>query len=161
MGSDQPTENATPAAVEQGLNFLLTRIGSWTNARWDQHLRERMGDEHAETVIRWLAERGIRPHIPERAWRPSLAGVDQTTRVCPPAWAELEANVNGRTVFGQRGVRDPSAPCEAFDPVDGIDWLGMRLTAPGDGACRTDGHYLCLGCREIGREAIEWRTDAA
>ncbi len=47
------------------LNFLLTRIGSWTHARWDQHLRERFGDEHTETVIRWLAERGIRPYIPK------------------------------------------------------------------------------------------------
>lgn len=57
--------DATPPAVAQGLVFLLTRIGSWTNARWDQHLRERLGDEHAETVIRWLAEHDIRPHIPE------------------------------------------------------------------------------------------------
>jgi hypothetical protein len=56
---------AAPPEVSLGLVFLLTHIGSWTNARWDQHLRERLGDGYAASVIRWLAERGIRPHIPE------------------------------------------------------------------------------------------------
>lgn len=56
---------ATPPEVWQGLEFLLTRIGSWSNARWDQHLRERLGDEHAESIIRWLAARSIRPYIVE------------------------------------------------------------------------------------------------
>lgn len=30
---------------------LLERIGSWTDARWDQHLRQDVGDEHADVVI--------------------------------------------------------------------------------------------------------------
>lgn len=59
----------------------------------------------------------------------------------PPAWYELAENVNGRSVFGQRGVRDPDGKCEGFDPVEGIDWLGMRITAPGNGRCDSDGHY--------------------
>lgn len=59
----------TPAAVVQGLQFLLTRIGSWTESRWDQHLRYQIGDEHAETVIAWLAERGVLPHIPDGSGR--------------------------------------------------------------------------------------------
>lgn len=44
-----------PAAVDgeaaEALRFLLTRIGSWTNARWDQHLRYEFGDERAERMI--------------------------------------------------------------------------------------------------------------
>lgn len=42
---EQPTE------MWRMLDFLLTRIGSWTNARWDQHLRYEYGDEKAGPVI--------------------------------------------------------------------------------------------------------------
>lgn len=45
---------ATPASVERGLAFLLTRIGSWTNARFDQHLRDELGDEATDEVMAWL-----------------------------------------------------------------------------------------------------------
>lgn len=48
-----------PEAAKQGLVFLLTRIGSWTSARWDQHLRERYGDKHADEIIEWLNEHEI------------------------------------------------------------------------------------------------------
>lgn len=65
------------------------------------------------------------------------------------SWGELVHAVNGREVFGMRGVRDPDARCEHFDPMPNIDWLGMRQTAPGDGTCIPDGHYLCKGCREL------------
>jgi hypothetical protein len=54
-----------PSAVSRGLTFLLTRTGSWTSARWDQHLRDHLGDAPTEEVIRWLAERGILPYIAE------------------------------------------------------------------------------------------------
>lgn len=37
--------------VETALAFLLTRIGSWTNARWDQHLRYEFGDTLANQMI--------------------------------------------------------------------------------------------------------------
>lgn len=66
-----------------------------------------------------------------------------------PGWELLVAQVNGRGEFGMRGVRDPEAPCEAFDPVENIDWIGVRITAPGSGGCDSDGHYLCMGCREL------------
>lgn len=33
------------------LDWLLTQIGSWTNARWDQHLRHRFGDVRADEII--------------------------------------------------------------------------------------------------------------
>lgn len=36
------------------LALLLLRIGSWTNARYDQHLRFEFGDENAEKFLRWL-----------------------------------------------------------------------------------------------------------
>lgn len=38
-------------AVEAGLAFLLTRIGSWSYARWDQWLRHEFGDEAADRMI--------------------------------------------------------------------------------------------------------------
>jgi len=48
-----------PAAVDEdaaeALRFLLTRIGSWTNARWDQHLRHEFGDDRAGRMIAALA----------------------------------------------------------------------------------------------------------
>lgn len=39
------------------LRFLLTRIGSWTNARWDQWLRDEFGDERANYMIAELDRR--------------------------------------------------------------------------------------------------------
>lgn len=36
------------------LGFLLLRIGGWTQARWDQHLRYEFGDDVAGPVIVWL-----------------------------------------------------------------------------------------------------------
>lgn len=48
-----------PAGVDEdaaeALRFLLTRIGSWTNARWDQHLRHEFGDDRAGRMITALA----------------------------------------------------------------------------------------------------------
>lgn len=45
------------------------------------------------------------------------------------------------TVFdpgcGVKGIRDSDNPCEAFDP--GIP----------NGMCQTDGHYICIECREL------------
>lgn len=74
----------------------------------------------------------------------------------PPVWQALVHAIHGRPVFGQRGVRDPDSPCEEFDPVEGIDMLGLRITAPLDGDCWTDGHYLCGGCRHLSRNSA-WR----
>jgi hypothetical protein len=70
-------------------------------------------------------------------------------RDLPLDWQVLVASVNGRVLFGMAGVRDPESPCEEFDPVDDIDWLGLQLTAAGDGDCQSDGHYLCLGCTHL------------
>ncbi len=66
IGPDGPAEaEAHYAALEEqehnefqaakpALQFLLTRIGSWTDARWDQHLRHEFGDEKADKAIRWI-----------------------------------------------------------------------------------------------------------
>lgn len=43
--------HASGRNIETALTFLLTRIGSWTNSRWDQHLRAEFGDEFAGPVI--------------------------------------------------------------------------------------------------------------
>jgi hypothetical protein len=65
-----------------------------------------------------------------------------------PTWLELVAHVNGRTVFGQAGVRDPDHLCDAYDPTADADYLG-GVTAPGTGSCESDGHYLCGGCHHL------------
>lgn len=78
----------------------------------------------------------------------------------PATWLELEARVNERTMFGQPGVRDPEAPCEVFDPVEDIDWLGLRVAAPGDGDCDSDGHYLCYGCAHLSARRRAELTDS-
>ena len=36
---------------EIALRFLLTRIGNWTESRWDQWLRDEFGDERADYMI--------------------------------------------------------------------------------------------------------------
>lgn len=51
-------------------------------------------------------------------------------------WAALVDEVNGRVRFGAAGVRDPDAPCSAFDPGE---------PEPGSD-CHTDGHYMCDEC---------------
>lgn len=58
-------------------------------------------------------------------------------------WAELVENVNGRTMFGQVGVRDPENPCDEFD--------GKGYN--GKGQCPSDGHYLCTECSHLSPEA--------
>lgn len=77
----------------------------------------------------------------------------------PLSWRELEAQVNGRQLFGMAGVRDPDGPCDVFAPVEGIDWLGVRVTARGNGDCDGDGHYLCLGCERVSAARIRLATD--
>jgi hypothetical protein len=64
----------------------------------------------------------------------------------PPAWAELAAHVNGRTEFGMKGVRDPDAVCDEFEPGES-----------GRGHCDTDGHYMCKECEHMSRHAVLYR----
>jgi hypothetical protein len=52
---------SVPPEVVELLCFLLTRIGSWTSARWDQHARYEKGDEAADMLIAWLKSHGIDP----------------------------------------------------------------------------------------------------
>lgn len=64
-------------------------------------------------------------------------------------WNQLVAAVNGRSILGSPGVRDPDAPCSAFHPGEPLE----------DGDCDTDGHYLCRECRHISLVAIRRRND--
>jgi hypothetical protein len=80
-------------------------------------------------------------------------------RTALDAWADLEAAINGRVVFGAAGVRDPEARCAEFAPVEQIDWLGRYVTAPGTGDCRSDGHYLCLGCQHLSGQSRFFHED--
>ena len=42
-------------SAHDDLRWILDRIGSWTNARWDQHLRSEFGDERANAVMEMVA----------------------------------------------------------------------------------------------------------
>lgn len=48
--------------TQDALGMLLTRIGSWTNARWDQHVRNEFDDETADIIIREIAMIATLPH---------------------------------------------------------------------------------------------------
>ncbi len=74
------------------------------------------------------------------------------------AWRLLEAEVNGRQVVGMPGVRDPEYPCEEYAPTEDPDLLGLHLTAPGNGSCDSDGHYLCGGCLHLSESGLERRS---
>lgn len=64
----------------------------------------------------------------------------------PTRFERIEADKIVRlTVYdpgcGVKGIRDSDYPCEAFDPFE-----------PGykpNGDCDTDGHYLCIECRNL------------
>jgi hypothetical protein len=49
---------ATPQMI---LDWLLTRVGSWTSARFDQHARHEFGDEATDRFLAWLREQGVKP----------------------------------------------------------------------------------------------------
>lgn len=63
-----------------------------------------------------------------------------------------------KNVVGEWGIRDRENPCSEFAPTvaalthsNGL--LGLRITAPGDGQCMSDGHYACMDCYELSRES--------
>ena len=58
-------------------------------------------------------------------------------------WNELVEHVNGRTMLGDPGVRDPEHPCGEFDGY-GYDATGR---------CDSDGHYLCTDCSHLAPDA--------
>lgn len=67
------------------------------------------------------------------------------------AWAELEASVNGRSLVGMDGVRDPDGPCHLYTSA-----YAKGEPRSFDGSCDTDGHYLCPECPHMSeRAAIE------
>lgn len=56
------------------LAFLLVRIGSWTSARWDQHVRTEFGDDIADALIKMLDS----AEIPIEKFARSRARLDPT-----------------------------------------------------------------------------------
>lgn len=50
------------AGEEAMLAYLLESIAGWTTSRWDQHLRNEVGDEDADRLIQWLEEKGVKPY---------------------------------------------------------------------------------------------------
>ena len=73
------------------------------------------------------------------------------------SWRLLVAHANGRAVVGAVGIRDPEFPCEGYQPTESPDLLGLRVTAPGGGSCDSDGHYLCVGCRNLSDQGLAER----
>jgi len=51
-GEASPGPYSTSA--HEAMHWLFTRIGSWTHARWDQHLRNEVGDVSADRIIEAL-----------------------------------------------------------------------------------------------------------
>ncbi len=54
---DVTRPNATPQLTERqrrGMRRTLWRLASATSSRWDQHLRDFIGDEDADAVIAWV-----------------------------------------------------------------------------------------------------------
>ena len=49
-----PSPVDAPPEVSRALARLLIRIGSWTSARFDQHIRHELADERADAVLAWL-----------------------------------------------------------------------------------------------------------
>lgn len=73
-------------------------------------------------------------------------------------WDQLVAEVNGRSILGAPGVRDPESPCEAFRPK-GTAFERVVEADLGDNRCQTDGHYLCVECLEISVSALRGREE--
>lgn len=42
--------------AQEALLWLLMRVGSWTNARWDAHIRHEFGDAIADEVMEAVSE---------------------------------------------------------------------------------------------------------
>lgn len=58
----------------RAVDFLLTRIASWTSANWQQHLRFEFGDECAERMIAAIA--ALRDGEGDGRYAPDDAGED-------------------------------------------------------------------------------------
>ena len=55
-------ERAKYALTERqrsALRSFLAQIGSWTSARFDQHLRYNVGDDDADAIIKVLSRMGV------------------------------------------------------------------------------------------------------
>jgi hypothetical protein len=64
----------------------------------------------------------------------------------PPVWRDLYEEINGR----DPNTRDPGSPCEAWEQVASPD---------GSGDCMTDGHYMCVECKNISLVALRRKRD--
>lgn len=63
-----PAKGGVPEDVRDAIMHLFLRIGSWTNNRWDQHLRHEYGDEKTDKIISWLIAEGILDSHPKDAF---------------------------------------------------------------------------------------------
>lgn len=98
--------------VRMAVAFLLTRIGSWTHARWDQHLRNEVGDEAANEAIEW---------IEETFWRKNVEPVFVPYRPKPyRAWAS-HRYMTSNTCFGDFETKEEAEECNRLRLRDTAD----------------------------------------
>ena len=172
---EEPLPAAAPAApapdartAEECLRWLLNRVGSWTNATWQQHLRNEFGDEAANDVIRWLDARrlaspAVRECVAGADIRPGAAvqiaadGKAYPLASPAPRTEAPDARLSGRCVVCQ----DMALPC--FSSHAG------RMLAPAPRAEGTDGaveppprgtEIKCLLCAKMRPWAI-WQRGTA
>ena len=74
------SEKVVSEDVRDAIIHLFLSIGSWTNSRWDQHLRHEFGDEKTDSIISWLIAEGILYERPKDAW----AGFEPEGSSVPP-----------------------------------------------------------------------------
>lgn len=60
---------------------------------------------------------------------------------------------------GVKGKRSSDYPCEGYEPTPNATFIGLYVTAPGNGSCDSDGHYLCNDCIHLSRRAYEEKTE--
>ena len=88
-----PGAAGVPEEVRDGIVHLFLSIGSWTNSRWDQHLRYEYGDEKTDKIVQWLIAEGILYEVPKDAW----AGFEPEGLLPPPAAGQAPSSPTPRS----------------------------------------------------------------
>lgn len=59
----------------RAMRAVLIKVGSWTHARFDQHLRNDVGDAEADAIMKWVeSELGLRRNAERDRWEASDDG---------------------------------------------------------------------------------------
>ena len=117
--------------TKHAIRFLLTRIGSWTHARWDQHLRHEVGDDRAKIAIDYIEEVFS---VKEYAEQPASANEGFAPATREP--------VHFADVMSRPAPELPQRQAwRAFVEVFGRCWCGSGREGTAGWACR---HVRCI-----------------